>query len=191
MSCKNIEYQYSKSLARRQKRRAEASLVFVFIFLSMYVFNVLVGFFKRGWFIADVFAIVSFFSYTSYWSYYMYIHILNKEYFESPLKLFENIAYIFFYREKALTVIVHRIFKFIMFLGVINFKFSDLLKWKIRSLWLSNSSFCNELPLINILKMIEVTSILKRNFNVRCKVNWKTCLTWKNKFRINISVKFD
>lgn len=61
MSCKNIEYQYSKSLARRQKRRAEASLVFVFIFLSMYVFNVLVGFFKRGWFIADVFAIVSFF----------------------------------------------------------------------------------------------------------------------------------
>lgn len=75
--------------------------MFVFIFLSMYVFNVLVGFFKRGWFIADVFAIVSFFSYTSYWSYYMYIHILNKEYFESPLKLFENIAYIFFLQRKS------------------------------------------------------------------------------------------
>lgn len=115
----------------------------------MNVFNVLVGFFKRGWCIADVFATVSFFSYTSYWSYYMYIHILNKEYFESPLKLFKNIVYIFFFSEKkSLTVIFHRIFKFIMFLGVINFKFSDLLKCKIISVLLSNYSFCNELPYI-------------------------------------------
>lgn len=167
--------------------------MFVFIFLSMYVFNVLVGFFKRGWFIADVFAIVSFFSYTSYWSYYMYIytHIKQRIFRVATQIIWEHSVHICFTEKKPLTVIVHRIFKFIMFLGVINFKFSDLLKWKIRSVWLSNYSFCNELPLINILKKIEVTSILKRNFNVRCKVNWKTCLTWKNKFRINISVKFD
>lgn len=78
-----------------------------------------------------------------------------------------------------------------MFLGVINFKFSDLFKWKIRFVWLLNYSFCNEFLLINILKMIEVILIFKRNFNVRCKVNWKICLIWKNKFRINILVKFD
>lgn len=117
---------------------------------------------------------------------HVYTHIKQRIFRVATQIIWEHSVHIFFTEKKPLTVIVHRIFKFIMFLGVINFKFSDLLKWKIRSVWLSNYSFCNELSLINILKMIEVTSN-----NVRCKVNWKTCLTWKNKLRINISVKFD
>lgn len=136
MSCKNIEYQYSKSLARRQKRRAEASLVFVFIFLSMYVFNVLVGFFKRGWFIADVFAIVSFFFlHELLVLLHVYTHIKQRIFRVATQIIWEHSVHIFFTEKKPLTVIVHRILKFIMFLGVINFKFSDLLKWKIRSVY--------------------------------------------------------